>query len=117
MKARIRSISSPDIDIQGYVSGDSQNDGFLLTVYAGPGDGPGEESFDVLVCTPAWLGALVRRDGPQVGRHRLIVEPMDIEVAIGFLRRTFESVEGATWREVAEKLARIGHWEFEDYQP
>jgi hypothetical protein len=25
-------------------------------------------------------------------------------------------VSGATWREVAEKLARIGLWEFEDYQ-
>jgi len=24
--------------------------------------------------------------------------------------------EGSTWTEVAEKLGRLGYWEFEDYQ-
>jgi hypothetical protein len=32
-----------------------------------------------------------------------------------FLTRRVENLTGETWREVAEKVARLGLWEFEDY--
>lgn len=34
-----------------------------------------------------------------------------------FLRMRFETVQADSWPELAEKLARLGHWEFEDYSP
>lgn len=33
-----------------------------------------------------------------------------------FLTRRIESASGDTWQEVAEKVARLGRWEFEDYE-
>lgn len=83
----------------------------------GPVDGPGEESFDVLVCTPAWLARIASEEGPQIGRHRLILEYLDLRIAEAFLRRQVERLEAPTWNELAAKLSRLGYWEFEDYQP
>lgn len=117
MRATVRSISSPDVDVRDYVPVDAHDDGVLLRVAAGPDNGPGEETFDVLVCTPLWLQGRVRRDGPQVGRHLLIVDPMDVGAAVDFLRERFEATDGESWSEIGEKLARLGRWEFEDYEP
>lgn len=83
----------------------------------GPLDGPGEESFDVLVCTPAWLARTVAEHGPQVGRHRLVVEKLDLPVAETFLLRQIERLEATSWDELAATVARLGYWEFEDYRP
>jgi hypothetical protein len=118
MRANVLSIWSPDVDVAAYRPQDPSDDGFLLTIYAGPSDGPGHESFDLTVCTPSWLARRVREVGrPLVGRHYLIVESMDIEVVLAFLRKQVESIEAPTWSEVAAKVGRLGHWEFEDYRP
>ena len=82
----------------------------------GPADGPGEESFDVLVCTPRWVERLVQEKGPLIGRHYLIVNQLDIPESVRFLAKQVQSLEAKDWSSLAEKLARIGQWEFEDYQ-
>jgi hypothetical protein len=99
-----------------YLSPDPRDDAFALRMLVGPPDGPGEESFDVVVCTPAWLTRVVSEEGPQIGRHRLIVESLDLQAAETFLRRQVERLEAPTWAELAAKIGRLGHWEFEDYQ-
>ena len=115
MRAAVRSVFSTDVDVDSYVSADAEKDGVLIRLIVGPADGPREESFDVLVCTPLWLREIISREGPQIGRHHLIVDPLDLRKATSFLRRQVESVEAADWPTLGAKLARIGHWEFEDY--
>ena len=88
-----------------------------LRILAGPDGGPGEESFDLTVCSLAWLTERVRRDAVFDGRHHLIVEWYDWPVLRTYVERYVQQCEGTTWRDVAEKLARLGYWEFEDYQP
>lgn len=117
MRAAVRSISSPDVDVSTYSSTSPDDDGLLLTLYVGPADGPGEESFDLLVCTPLWMRRRVEDRGPLIGRHHLIMEPMDLAAAQAFVTDCVEQMEAPTWPELAQKLARIGHWEFEDYKP
>jgi Immunity protein 8 len=49
------------------------NFGFLLQILVGPEEGIGEESFDVMVCTPRWL---IENHSPEdivSGRHMLIM--------------------------------------------
>lgn len=90
---------------------------FLARLYVGPSDRPGEESFDVQVCSPEWLSRRCERDGYVDGRH-LVVTTVDAYSEQGlrsFLVGRVESASGGTWREVAEKVARLGYWEFEDY--
>ncbi|MGW7680173.1 immunity 8 family protein [Kribbella sp. NPDC054772] len=108
---------SSEVDVETYVSADARDDAVWVRLLVGPAGGAGEESFDVLVCTPVWLQRLVQEEGPQLGRHHLIVDELDVPRVLTFLRRRFEEVEAPTWSALAGKLARIGYWEFEDYQP
>lgn len=117
MRATVRSMYGLDFDVDAYAPEDPENDGVWVRLILGPADGPGEESFDVLVCTPLWLRDVVAKEGPQVGRHHLIVDPLDLAEARDFLQAQVEGVEAADWPTLGEKLARFGYWEFEDYLP
>ncbi|MCE4026913.1 immunity 8 family protein [Microbacterium sp. Au-Mic1] len=116
MKAIVHSIGSADVDVASYVSQNPECDGIWLRLVVGPEGGSGEESFDVLVCTPLWLRRVVEKEGPQVGRHRLIVDPLDLAVASQFLKSHFEAIEDDDWSALCERFGRIGYWEFEDYR-
>ncbi len=118
MRATVLSIGSSDFDVATYRPHDPSDDGIQLRIYAGPSGGPGYESFDLTVCTPAWLARRVQEVGrPIIGRHYLIVDSMDVEAVLAFLRKQVESIEAPTWREVAAKVGRLARWEFEDYRP
>jgi hypothetical protein len=85
----------------------------------GPPGSPGEESFDVVVCSPEWLAARCREVGLYDARHHLVVnvEQFDKRQLRTWLEFRISSAEAETWTEIAERLGRLGYWEFEDYQP
>jgi Immunity protein 8 len=117
IRATIRRFHSPDVDVEAYEPADPADAGFLLQLIVGPSGGPGEESFDVTVCTPAWLGRTLLGSGPLIGRHLLIVDTIDLPRIKSFLQAQIEKLDEATWLELAAKLGRLGRWEFEDYTP
>ena len=90
---------------------------FWVRLIVGPKDGPGEESFDLTVCSPEWLAVRCRQQGIVDGRHHLVVNADDFDQRQ--LRSWLESrvrlLQGGSWSEIGEKLGRLGHWEFEDY--
>ncbi len=90
----------------------------LARLFVGPSDGPGEESFDVEVCTPEWLARRCAAEGFVDGRHTVIttVDTFTEDGLRSFLTRRVENTSGETWHEVAEKVVRLGLWEFEDYR-
>jgi hypothetical protein len=51
------------------------------------------------------------------GRHHLFVKEYNFEELKAYLGKYCETCMGALWTEVAQKVARIGYWEFEDYKP
>jgi hypothetical protein len=116
MRAKVRRLHSPDIhNLETYVPDEPDTFGFLLQILIGPEDGPGEEAFDVEVCTPKWL---MRTYGPTAiirGMHRLIVFEYDYARLRAFVEKQVCDVSGETWREVARQLALLGHWEFDNY--
>ncbi len=115
--SEVRALHSPDIcQLQSDAPHDITNFGILVQALVGPSGEPGEESFDVVVCTPAWLAQELSQSEYLYGRHHLIVERYDYCLIRRALDETFGGVTGATWAEVAERLARFGHWEFEDYR-
>src|SRR3954466_4737803 len=79
MRAELRSYFSPDVDLEVYSGGLLNADSLLLTLLVGPLDGPGEESFDVQVCTPQWIKERLAQKGtPEIGRHLLIVNSIQV---------------------------------------
>jgi hypothetical protein len=51
-----------------------------------------------------------------LGRHKLIVFKYDRERIFARVKKIFDGCVENTWQEIANKLSRAGHWEFEDYQ-
>jgi Immunity protein 8 len=92
---------------------------FCVSVRAlvGPLDGEGEESFDFTVCTPTWLESQEFDKGFWWGRHFLLVKRWDAATVEHAIRDVCVRAEGPDWTAVAERIARYGYWEFEDYRP
>ena len=89
----------------------------LARMIVGPPDAPGEETFDVTICTPEWLTKACRQVGIYNARHHLVVDfaEFDQRVLRAWLSARVHEVEADTWSEIGERLGRLGHWEFEDY--
>jgi hypothetical protein len=118
MRAKLKRLHSPDIaNLATYVPEASDSFSFLLQLIVGPEDSDGEESFDVLVCTPEWLRGKRFTSEFIVGRHYLIVFEYNYDRLLTFMDAYCSKCVGETWQTVAEKLSRLGKWEFEDYKP
>lgn len=118
IKAKIKNFHSPDIkNLENFTPEESDNFGFLLQLLIGPENKEGEESFDVTICTLKWL-ATEYSDPEQIVflRHHILVRKYDWGFLSNCLNTHVRNCSGANWNEVAEKIARIGRWEFEDYK-
>lgn len=115
MKAAIRTLMSLDVDDLDGWSPERDDWALGVRILAGPDDGPGEESFDLTVCSVSWLAERVRRDRFVDGRHYLIVERYNWPRIATYLRRRVSECDGRDWSEVAAQMGRFAYWEFEDY--
>ena len=114
----LKRLHSPDVmNLDSYSPADPSYFSFLLQAMFGPEGGEGEESFDILVCTPRWLAADVERKGVVDGRHHLVVSKFDLAQIRSFLVAYAKNCASKSWPEAATKLSRLGKWEFEDYKP
>jgi len=118
MRAELKSLDlDPD---PSTLSDDASEFSLLARMTVGPQDSPGEESFDITVCTPEWLAkACDKAGGVYSGRHHLIVNYKDFDLGAlrAWLAARVQEVEADTWPQIGERLGRIGYWEFEDYRP
>lgn len=115
MKVLLKDLHSPDVfDLENYAPDCQDNFGFLLQAMFGPEGEDGEESFDIIICTPKWLESSIV-DPVYSGRHHLIVCSFNLEAIRKYLIDYANECEAPTWEEAASRLARIGKWEFEDY--
>lgn len=117
MRAVLKSLEfDPD---PSTLSGDPAEFMLLARMIVGPIDSPGEESFDVTICSPEWLAAASRKVGIYDARHHLVVNVQDLDLSMirSWLTARVQEVAGESWPDIGERLARLGYWEFEDYQP
>ena len=116
MRAKIRSILSLDVDHLASWIPASEKWSLGLRMMVGPDGRPGEEAFDLTICSLPWLADRVRAEGLVDGRHLLVVDAFNWPVISAFVEERVRQASGATWADVALKLSRFGHWEFEDYE-
>lgn len=118
MKAELKYIHSPDVfDLKNFQPEESDNFGVLMQLILSPKNTEGEESFDVMLCTPKWLLNNYEKDDIIFGKNYLIVFEYNYERIYEKIISFINNVEGNTWDEVANKISAIGKWEFEDYRP
>ncbi|MEV5495648.1 Imm8 family immunity protein [Nonomuraea fuscirosea] len=87
----------------------------LLEMYVGPQGELGEECFQLTVCTPSALAEQLGQHPFLIGRHWLFVAELRPGKVTEWLSDRIAVLEAPTWGELAEKIGRIGQWEFEDY--
>jgi hypothetical protein len=117
MQAVMKSLHSTDIaDVETYLPDEEDNFGFTLRVMVGPMNQEGEESFDIIVCTPKWLMEKYGASDVLLGLHKLIVFKYDYPRLRQFIEKYLMRCSGNTWAEVAQKVSLLGQWEFEGYQ-
>jgi hypothetical protein len=118
MKAELKRLHSPDADdLRTFKPSDPANFGLFVEAMVGPAGEDSSESFDIMVCTPAWLGERVEREGPMIGLHHIIVPAYDYDALFNVVQSFCAGCDGDTWNAVGEKVGRLGRWEFDDYRP
>ncbi len=117
MQAVLKSLHSTDVaQVENYLPHEEDNFGFTLRAMVGPMDGEGEESFDIVVCTPKWLMEKYGASDVLLGLHKLIFFKYDYLRLRQFVEKYLMRCSGNTWEEVAQKVSLLGQWEFEGYQ-
>jgi hypothetical protein len=116
MRARVRSIFSTEVELDDFRATVVDDFALQVRLIVGPLDSPGDESFDVTVCTPVWIARWISEFGPLDGRHHLVVLEWNAKQIRTLLTNEFESQEADDWATLGEKLSRFGRWEFEDYR-
>ncbi len=116
MRAALRHILSLEVSDVATWSPPGADFAIGVRLLAGPDGADGEESFDLTVCSPGWLAERVRDEPIYDGRHHLVVENFDYLRLASYLERRVKACQGSSWDEVAQQLARLGYWEFDDYR-
>jgi hypothetical protein len=118
MTATIKKIEiteAADLDATHFKPDDPEDFVCTFGLTIGPTGSDGGELFYITVCTPKRLEKLCERDGFIWGRHHLIVPHFDLQRILSIFTRFVSVCSGQTWNEIGSKLARLGSWEFEDY--
>lgn len=117
MNAKLKRLHSPDIhNLENYQPECAGSFCFLLQAMIGPEDEEGEESFDIEVCTPAWIEKNLGLDEVLVGQHYLIVRDYNYQKIVLSIEKFLQDCSGKNWNEVSRKVSRLGFWEFEGYE-
>ena len=90
--------------------------GLWITLHIGPSDAEGAHLYQLLICTPDWLKQKSNESGAVWGRHMLIVPKFNKDRIRSEIERYIESCEGSDFWEIAQQIARVAAWEFEDYR-
>ena len=113
----LKRLHSPDVQDLRNWEPESQDFAIQLQTVVGPKGSPGEESFDVTLCTPGWVELQTQSQGIVSGHHLLIVAYYSYDLIYQYISKYLATCTGNTWQEVATKISRLGYWEFEDYNP
>lgn len=115
MRAEIRSIFSSDVDDLDDFRPSGNVFSVPIRLQIGPAGGPGEESFDLTVCSVGWLDQRLERAPVFDARHHLVVREFHWAVVLRYIEGRVARCVGETWADVAQQLSRLAYWEFEDY--
>lgn len=122
MRAVIRWIDLTDHQNWSYWPDDTENFCVAVQALIGPEDGLGEEIFQFEACSPKWFAENrvchpIFASSPVFARHIVFMNEYDEDELKKSVSVLVEKTTGKSWHEVAEKLSRYMHWEFEDYKP
>lgn len=116
MKVLLQSLHSPDLpDLKKNIPPDPKHFCILVQAMIGPEEGEGEESFDILLCTPSWLAENLDTNAYTWGRFYLFVPKYDFAIVWKAVENICSGIDVPDWDSAAAVLSQYGKWEFENY--
>jgi len=116
MKAKLKRLYSADYDLSSFYPESETNFILYLQAFIGPEDEDSSDAFNIAICTPEWLSEHNKYEEVIFGRGYIIVREYDLMVIKTEITKFCENCLGENWVEVAQKVSRIGIWEFEEYK-
>jgi hypothetical protein len=114
----ILEIKTLDVDgdfLENFSPESLENFCILMAACIGQIGSPGGDDFWFRICTPAWLQAQCLKQPVIWGRHMIIIDRYNAETIKAELEKIVKNCKADSWEAAAEKLGRMGAWEFEDY--
>ena len=117
MRAELKTLYSLDVpDLEAWQPEDPECFALNVRAIIGPEGSEGEESFDVTICTAAWLAQEPPPKGFEFLHSRILVERWQYETVKRALGDLCVHTSGKNWIDIANRLSRYMHWEFDDYR-
>lgn len=106
MKSQIRSFHAVEVhDLQAFQPAPAEPFGFLLQVFIGPEDEPGEEMFTMIVCNAAWMVETTEKYEQITLEHVILMPVFDYQELERMVKVLFTR-SGKTWDEIVQKISR-----------
>jgi hypothetical protein len=117
MRAELRSLDSADAPggLSSFAPADPERVSIAVAATIGPAGGEGGDLFYFNIVTAAWLAEHPSEKGFEFMRD-LLVTRWDYATVNRAISDLCFHTEGEDWSEIATKLSRSAHWEFEDYR-
>lgn len=115
LRAELKLLHSPDLpDPEHNRPQDPGNFRILIQALIGVAGQEGADTFDFLVCTPAWLAAHLAAHPaePLAARGYLIVPGYDYAKIHAAISRLCDQATGPDWPALAARLNLDGRWEY-----
>ena len=113
MHAVVRELSCDTFDLKTFFPENPRCFTLTLFLRIGPDDSQAADNFYVYICTPEWLKEKLWE--PCWGRHFIILPEYNLAEIEKFIHDYVAQCQGDSWSAIAETLARVFDWEFEDY--
>ncbi|UXH76784.1 immunity 8 family protein [Roseateles amylovorans] len=115
LKGDLKRLHSPDLpDLAHDHPQDPANFRILVQALVGVVGQEAADTFNFMVCTPAWLAAHV--DDPLPARGYLIVPRYDYAPIHAAIARLCASTTGPDWQTIAARLNLEARWEYDQDQ-
>jgi hypothetical protein len=112
----IKSLSSPDVEVDDWRPTSTEEVCFLLELEVGERGVDKRDLFQVMVATPEGLRKLTPSDGSVISdRALLVLSEFSWPLLHATLRRILDRCASRDWSETVLRLQRYFEWEYEDY--
>lgn len=115
MRAILKSLSSPDVELETYSSREGAGFSFCVEAIIGKCDSDGGDLFYFTVCDLVWLSKEILDKEIIFGKHLIIMEFFNFELLKRAIAAKCEEAKGENWEQISARLSRFGQSEFEDY--
>ncbi|MGO4574366.1 Imm8 family immunity protein [Microvirga sp. 2TAF3] len=117
MRAELKDIYSPDVDVDNFVPERKDTFAIFVQIFVGPERVDAYDSFDCYICSPNGIQNIFKGEDILIGEPLIIAHEYDFKLIRNRIDRYCSSCTGYTWQDIVPKLLRLGKWEFENYQP